>query len=255
MRTNRLRHLWTDGKTAVNAWLTIPSAWTAEVMAHAGFDAVTIDMQHGLMDYQTSLAMLQSISATGVVPLVRVPWNDPAAIMRALDAGAYGIICPMINNRKEAEAFVGACRYAPGGYRSYGPTRAVLSAGEDYVARANDEVLAFAMIETAEALRHIEEIAATRGLDGLYVGPFDLSMSLGLAALADFDDPALRRALIAVVDAAARNRLVAGIHADKPGNAARFSEGGFRLITTVNDTALLRAAARDTLGLARNSLG
>jgi len=154
MRTNRLRHLWTDGKTAVNAWLTIPSAWTAEVMAHAGFDAVTIDMQHGLIDYQTSLAMLQSISATGVVPLVRVPWNDPAAIMRALDAGACGIICPMINNRKEAEAFDGACRYAPGGYRSYGPTRAVLGAGKDYVARANDEVLAFAMIETDLILLH-----------------------------------------------------------------------------------------------------
>ena len=135
MRTNRLRQLWTDGKSAINAWLTIPCAWTAEVMAHAGFDAVTIDMQHGLMDYQTSLAMLQSISATGIVPLVRVPWNDPAAVMRALDAGAYGIICPMINNRKEADAFVGACRYAPDGYRSNGPTRAVFSAGEDYVAR------------------------------------------------------------------------------------------------------------------------
>ena len=133
MRTNKLKTLWQEGKTVVNAWVTIPSAWSAEVMAHAGFDSLTIDMQHGLADYATALAMLQAVSTTDVVPLARVPWNDPAIIMRLLDAGAYGIICPMVNTRAEAEAFVGACRYAPRGYRSYGPTRAVVYAGADYL--------------------------------------------------------------------------------------------------------------------------
>jgi 4-hydroxy-2-oxoheptanedioate aldolase len=254
MRKNNLRHLWGEGKTAVNAWLTIPSPWTAEVLAHTGFDAVTIDLQHGLSDYMTSLSMLQAISTSGAVPLVRVPWNDPAIIMRLLDAGAYGVICPMINNRKEAETFVGACRYPPEGYRSYGPTRAVVYAGEDYVSQANGEILTFAMIETAEALRNLDEIAGTRGLDGLYIGPFDLSMSLGHPVLADFENPELLRALDAVADIASKHHLVAGIHAGRPENATRFSGRGFRLITPVNDMALLREGARDILGRMRSSL-
>ncbi len=137
MRENKLKCLWQENKTAINAWLTIPSAWTAEVLAHAGFDALTIDMQHGLTDYQTAVTMLQAISTTDVVPLVRVPWNEPAMIMRLLDAGVYGIISPMINNRAEAEAFVSACRYPPLGYRSYGPIRANVYGGDDYFANAN----------------------------------------------------------------------------------------------------------------------
>lgn len=123
---NRLKHLWEQGKLTLNAWLTIPSAWTAEVIAYAGFDAVTIDMQHGLMDYQIALAMLQAISTTTVVPLARIPANEPNLIMRLLDAGVYGLVCPMVNNRFEAEAFVRACRYPPMGDRSYGPIRATV---------------------------------------------------------------------------------------------------------------------------------
>ena len=106
MRENKLKTLWNDSKPALNAWLTIPSSWSAELMAHAGYDALTIDMQHGLMDFQIALSMLQAISTTEVVPLVRVPWNEPAMIMRMLDAGAYGIICPMVNTRTESERFV-----------------------------------------------------------------------------------------------------------------------------------------------------
>ena len=131
MRKNKLKQLWEEGKTAINAWLTIPSAWTAETMAHTGFDAITIDMQHGLADYQTTLSMLHAISTTDAVPLARVPWNEPATIMRPLDAGVYGLVCPMVNSREEAEAFVGACRYPPLGFRSYGPIRANVYAGED----------------------------------------------------------------------------------------------------------------------------
>ena len=164
MQENRLKRLWKEKKIALNAWLTIPSAWTAEVMAQVGFDSLTIDLQHGLIDYHTALAMLQAISTTTVVPLVRAPWNEPSMIMRLLDAGAYGVICPMVNSRAEAEAFVQACRYPPAGNRSYGPTRAAVYSGGDYFSSANQTVLALAMIETTQALEDVEDIAATRGL-------------------------------------------------------------------------------------------
>ncbi len=244
MRTNRLKGLWQEGKTVVNAWLTIPSAWSAEVMAHAGFDSLTIDMQHGLADYATALAMLQAVSTTDVVPLARVPWNDPAIIMRVLDAGAYGVICPMVNTRAEAEAFVGACRYAPAGYRSYGPTRAVVYAGADYYAHADATVLTLAMIETRQALENLDAIASTPGLDGVYIGPADLSISLGLAGMGDFRDPALLAVLDTILAATARRHLVPGIHAITPENAIMLSERGFRFVTPANDTGLLTASAK-----------
>ena len=244
MRTNKLKTLWQEGKTVVNAWLTIPSAWSAEVMAHAGFDSLTIDMQHGLADYATALAMLQAVSTTDVVPLARVPWNDPAIIMRLLDAGAYGIICPMVNTRAEAEAFVGACRYAPAGYRSYGPTRAVVYAGADYYAHADATVLTLAMIETRQALENLDAIASTPGLDGVYIGPADMSISLGLAGMGDFRDPALLAVLDTILAATAKHHLVPGIHAGTPENAIMLSDRGFRFVTPANDTGLLTASAK-----------
>ena len=254
MRENRLKQLWKEGQTVVNAWLTMPSSWSAEVMAHAGFDSLTLDMQHGLPDYQVALTMLQAISTTDVVPLVRVPWNDPAILMRMLDAGVYGIICPMINSRAEAEAFVGACRYAPLGYRSYGPTRAAVYAGDDYAARANDTVLMLAMIETAMALKNLDDILSTPGLDGFYVGPSDLSLSLGLPKLGDFTNPMLMRALDTILNAAARHNIVPGIHAYTPENAVMLSERGFRLVTPADDTRLLRAAASAAATATRRGL-
>jgi 4-hydroxy-2-oxoheptanedioate aldolase len=254
MRENRLVQLWKQGKTVVNAWLTIPSSWSAEVMAHAGFDSLTIDMQHGLADYQTALAMLQAISTTDVVPLARVPWNDPAIIMRLLDAGVYGIICPMINSRAEAQAFVGACRYPPAGYRSYGPIRALTYAGEDYASHANETVITLAMIETAQALKNLDDILSTPGLDGLYIGPADLSMGLGLADLANFQNPELLRALDTILNAAARHNVIPGIHANTPENAILLSERGFRFVTPANDTVLLRAAAKTAVGQTRKGL-
>ena len=124
MRPNNLKTIWQRDEMAINAWLTIPSSWSAEIMSHAGFDAITLDMQHGLIDFQTALSMLQAISTTDCVPLARAPWNEPITIMRLLDAGVYGLVCPMVNTRADAEAFVGACRYPPLGFRSFGPIRA-----------------------------------------------------------------------------------------------------------------------------------
>src|SRR5918998_630061 len=137
------------GGKAINGWCSIPSAVTAEIMAQQGFDTVTIDLQHGLMDYQTALSMLQAIDRRQLPTLCRVPWNEPGIIMKALDAGFTGIICPMVNTREEAERFTSACRYAPRGTRSFGPIRALPLYGPDYARIANDLVTTFAMVETA----------------------------------------------------------------------------------------------------------
>jgi 4-hydroxy-2-oxoheptanedioate aldolase len=255
MRPNRIKTLWKGSSTIVNGWLTIPGAWTAELMAKAGFDAVTIDMQHGLADYETALTMLVAISTTDTVPLVRVPWNDPAILMRVLDAGAYGVICPMINSRREAEAFVNACRYAPQGYRSVGPVRATVYAGDDYVSQANTTIQTLAMIETAQAMENLEEIAATPGLDGFYIGPADLSLSLGLPRMGDFTQPELLAACDRVLAAAQRHALLPGIHAGSPENAKMLSERGFRLVTPANDTVLLKNALTNALAQTRRGLG
>jgi 4-hydroxy-2-oxoheptanedioate aldolase len=177
MRENRLRKIWQEGGTAVNGWLHVPSSFSAEVMAHSGWDSLTIDMQHGPVDYGSLVPMLQAISTTDTVPVVRVPWNDPGLIMRVLDAGCYAVICPMINTREEAEAFVGACRYPPEGYRSYGPYRATLYGGQDYTDHANETVVTMAMIETQQALENLDEILGVNGLDAIFVGPSDLGQS------------------------------------------------------------------------------
>jgi 4-hydroxy-2-oxoheptanedioate aldolase len=254
MRPNRLQRLWKQKQTAINAWLTIPSAWLAELTAHAGFDALTIDMQHGLADYQATLSMLQAISATDVVPMARVPWNEPSIIMQVLDAGAYGVICPMVNTREQAEAFVGACRYPPAGYRSYGPIRAALYAGDDYLAKANDAVLTIAQIETAEALENLDEILRVKGLNGVYVGTMDLSISLGLAPPGDLGIPELRKALQEIGRKVEQRGLVAGVHARTPEETALLAGWGFRLLTTFFDTIALQNSAQSALQQTRRSL-
>jgi 4-hydroxy-2-oxoheptanedioate aldolase len=251
MRENPLRRLWGEGRAALNAWLTIPSAWTAELVAAAGFDAVTIDRQHGLADDATAIAMLQAISTTAAAPLVRLAWNDPAAVMRALDAGAWGVICPMVNSRAEAEAFADACRYPPHGYRSYGPIRAAVYAGDDYFTRANDEVVALALIETAEGLANAEAILTTPGLDGAYIGTIDLSLSLGLSGLGDLGDPILSEAVGRILALARRHGRVAGMHARTAAEARELAARGFGLITVMTDSSVLQTAAVNALHAAR----
>jgi len=253
LRPNKLRQLWQQNITALNVWLTIPSAWTAEIIANAGYDSVTIDMQHGLADYQTALSMMQAVSTTDAVPTVRVPWNEPVIIMRTLDAGAYGIICPMVNTRADAEAFVGACRYPPLGYRSHGPIRADMYAGEDYFYKANETVLAIAMIETAQAVENLEEIATTPGLDGIYVGTIDLSISMGIEDLGDIDNPILNQTLDTILSLARRHNLITGIHANSVEQTITLAQWGFNWITPVDDSKLLRESASKIIRKIRTS--
>jgi 4-hydroxy-2-oxoheptanedioate aldolase len=257
MRAVKARELLAQGRIVLNGWSVIPGGFLAEVMASLGWDALTIDMQHGMIGQPDMVAMLQAISTTALTPMVRLAANDPTLIGQALDAGAMGVICPLVNSPEEAAAFVAACRYPPHGIRSSGATRAMIYAGFDYGAAADGQVLKFAMIETADALAHLDEIAATAGLDGLYVGPSDLSLALGGSQGFDKDEPQMLEAYRAVADACRRNGLTAGVHTASPAFAARMAELGFRFITLVGDFNFILAGrgvvrqARDLLaGLA-----
>jgi len=179
MRQNRLRSIWRSGGAAVNGWLCIPSSFSAETMAHQGWDSLTIDLQHGIVDYPAMISMLQAISTTDTVPIARVPWLEPGILGKTLDAGAYGVICPMINTREDAQKLVAYTHYVPRGTRSFGPLRAQLYGGADYFQHANDTIVTFAMIETAHALDHVDDILSVEGLDAIYIGPADLSLALG----------------------------------------------------------------------------
>jgi len=250
MGENTLRALWARGGTALGGWLTVPSSFSAEIMARAGFDWVCVDMQHGMIDFPQMLHMLQGISSTDATPLVRVPRNEPGIIGKSLDAGAWGVIVPMVNNRREAEEAVAACRYAPLGIRSYGPLRANYSAGPDYFGRANTDVLCIVMIETKEAVADVDDIVSVPGVDAVYMGPADLSITLGLPPAPDQSDPTFSAALEKVVDACRRHDVVPGA-AGNASTAVKRIEQGFRLVEVASDNGLLTLGAGTALSRGR----
>ena len=248
MRKNRLKQMFKEGKPINNGWLQIPSAFSAEVMAHQGWDSLTIDMQHGVVDYPNALNMLQAISTTDTVPLARVNWNEPGQIMKILDAGCYGVICPMVSNRKEAENFVQACMYPSQGYRSFGPVRALIYGGRDYAKHANHEILKLAMIETKEALDKLDEILDTPNLDGIYIGPADLSLAVGEEP--GFDKPENTIAfkeITRILEAAKKRNLLAGIHNGTPEYALKMISKGFNLVTIGSDQRYMSSGAKTTV--------
>ncbi len=247
MRRNALRELKAAGRPIINAWLSIGSSYSAEIAAHGGYDAVTVDCQHGMMGFDVALAMLQAISTTAAIPLVRPSRNDPAEIMRWLDAGAYGLICPMISTRTEAEALVSACRYPPIGSRSFGPARGLLYGGADYAAEANREILVLGMIETSQGLDNLADIVATPGLDGIYVGPNDLALALGRDPAPESDDPAMIEAIERIRSAVVAAGKLAGIFCSGGAGARQRVREGFDLVTPGNDAMLLKGAIADSL--------
>ncbi len=258
MIRNPLRELWARGGAAVNGWLSIGNSFTAEIMAAQGYDSLTVDLQHGALDYADALGMFQAMRASGVAPLARVPWLDPGAIMKALDAGAYGVICPMVSTRAQAELLVACMRYPPLGTRSFGPTRVNFSAGANYAAEANAEVLAIAMIETAEAMANLDEIVAAPGLDGVYIGPADLTLGVTQGRLApgfDREEPEMLEAIRQVLAAAKRAGLRAGLHCAAPDYAAKAVGWGFDLVTVATDVRLLAGAAGASVARARELMG
>ncbi len=249
---NNVKEIWAAGKAVVNGWLAIPSGFSAETMAQCGFDSVTVDLQHGVQDYLSMVACFQAMQAHPVTPMVRVPWNEPGIIGKVLDAGAYGVICPMVNTREQAEAFVASAKYPPRGTRSNGPIRLVsYGTASSYQTTANDETLCIPMIETREAVANLDAILDVPGIAGVYIGPSDLGFSHGLVPKLDREEPEMLAIFDRVIAGCERRGLRAGIHTGGAAYAARAIGMGFRLVTIANDSSLMAMAARTAIGQVR----
>lgn len=244
MRPNKIKQMWRDGKSVSLGWLSISHGFTAEVMARQGFDALCVDLQHGTSEMNDVWPMLQAISQTDTTPVVRVAWNEPAKIMRALDLGAYGIIVPLVNSAEEAAMAVAACRYPPVGMRSSGPIRAAQYGGADYQANANDEIVIMAMIETKEGLENLDAICATPGLDAVYIGPADLSFALGLQPRGDNPDPLHLATCDKILETAHKHGIKAVMHCAGATFAAGAVKRGFDMVMLTSDLACMIAGAR-----------
>jgi 4-hydroxy-2-oxoheptanedioate aldolase len=225
----------------------------AERLARLGWDYVSLDAQHGLFDYAGMLAALTAIDAGGrAVGMVRVVSNDAAPIGRALDAGAAGVIVPLINSAEDAAKAVAASRYPPTGIRSYGPMRSMLRIGPT-PAEADEAVIVLAMIETPEGLDNVEAIAATPGVDGLYIGPSDLTIAVGGTTSTDPSvADAFEAALVRVRRACEDNGIAAGLHTRSGEEAAKRMSEGFTLLSVAGDAQHLEAAAKAHLDAARS---
>ena len=249
--SNPLKGAWAESQTAFGLWMTVPGSIGAEILAGAGVDYVCVDQQHGVIDYDSMVPMFQAIRAEGSLPITRVLSNDPFLIMKALDAGAWGVIVPLINNAEDAARAVAACRYPPRGMRSYGPVRAARVIGSRDPEELGGEVLCLVMVETREALERVDEIAATPGLDGIYIGPSDLALSLRLHPTLDIQEGEHAEAVGRIREACHRHGIAAGIHSPDGEWARKHAEEGFTMVTVATDAALLREAARREVAAAR----
>ena len=248
-----LRERWAAGNTTLGAWLSIPSAMVAEATARTGFDYVCADLQHGALDYADSVGLFQAVLLGGATPIARVPWNEPGVIGKVLDAGAEAVVAPMVNRAEEAAAVVRAARYPPLGARSFGPIVAG-PRSSNYAATANDVVAVIPMIETGDALAHLDDILSVPGVDAIYVGPADLSLSLGLAPGNNDDTASFRDALDAIVAGCRRHGVVPGIHATAA-LAGKRHAAGFRMITVGTDAGAVLTGLRADLATSRDATG
>jgi 4-hydroxy-2-oxoheptanedioate aldolase len=253
MRKNTALAKWRTGEQTIGGWLSLGNTHVAEMMANAGFDWLCIDLQHGLLDYSDLLHMLPAISTTDTVPIVRVAGNDPKDIMKVLDAGAMGVIVPLVNNREEALAAVSACRYPPQGGRSFGPIRAAMVSGKGYAQEANDEIACIAMIETKEGIENLEEIVTTPGLSGVYIGPSDLAYALGLPPNGDTDNALHLETVERIMKTCQQHNLPVGIHTGGLKFAQKRLEAGFNFVTLGGDTGFMMKAAYSDLAAARGT--
>lgn len=235
--------------------MSIDSSYTVEALSHAGFDWLCLDMQHGMLDYSIVKHQLTAMSTTNTIPFVRVPWNEPYEIMKVLDAGAYGVIVPLVNTREEAERAVAACRYPPQGIRSHGPNRATLYSGKGYTKGANQELACIVMIETAEALDNLEDIVSTPGVDAVYIGPNDLAYGLGLKPTGDNNEPTHVAAVTHILETAKKHGVAAGIQTGSVEFTRRYLDQGFHMVTLGSDRGWLERMARQDLLEAREGSG
>lgn len=252
MRPNPFLDRLQAGETAIGGWLSMPSSVSAEAMADLDFDYLCIDLQHGLIDYAGAVPMLQAITTGTATPLVRVAENQAGHIGKALDAGAMGVIVPMVNTVEECRTAMRAARYAPEGSRSFGPSRAWPVEGADYWERANTDILCIPMIETAEAVSNMDAILAVAGVRVIYVGPADLSVSLGYHPRSN--EPGFLAALDEIVAACSRHGVMAGIHTNTATARDRLDRG-FRMVTVTADLVALRTKLKDDLESVRRGEG
>ncbi len=251
---NKMMDIWSSGAETLGAWLSMASSHSAEIAGRAGFDYICVDMQHGVADYQVAVTMMQAIELGGGTPIVRVPWNEPGIIGRALDAGARGVVIPMVNSVAEAQAAVTACKYPPLGARSFGPilVAARAEAGENYFEVANATTACIPMIETRQAVEALDDILSIDGVDAIYVGPADLSISYGYGPGYTDDHADYKATLEHIAERCAAHGVVAGIHSTSALSADRRGKG-FRMQTVSGDAAALgRGMVRD-LRTARES--
>jgi len=253
---NKLKARLDAGKACVNAWLAIPSGFSAEMMAGCGWDSVTVDIQHGVQDYQSMVQCFQAMDKHPITPLVRVPWNEPGIIGKVLDGGAWGVICPMINNAAEAQALADACLYPPMGKRSNGPIRAA-SYGEasPYQTIANREILIIPMIETQAGIDNIDEILSVPGISGIYIGPSDMGLALGMIPILDREEPVILDIYKKLIASCRKHGKFAGLHNGTASYAARMVEMGFQFCTIANDVGLMVRASKDAVGTFRKEAG
>ncbi len=240
---------WRDSVT-FGGWCTIPNSFSAEIMGSASFDWCCVDMQHGLVGHDGLVPMLQALTAVQMSTFVRVPWNDPAQVMRVLDAGAHGVIVPMVNTAEEAAQAVSACRYAPEGIRSWGPVRASLRNGAATPRELNRSIACVIMVETVIAINNLESILEVPGIDGVFVGPNDLALSAGQLPVVGrdwiSDNP-----LAALAKTCQARRIVPGIYCLSVQDAPKLIDIGFRMLALQSDARLLHAAARQVVADAR----
>ncbi len=252
--SDQMRDVWNRGAAALGAWLSTREPLLAEAAALSDYDYVCVDLQHGLQSFDDAVTMLYAMARTPPTPVVRVPWNEPGIIGRVLDVGAYGVIIPMVNTAADAELAVKSCFYGPKGSRSMGPAGVSARTGrEGYFSTANDKVLCIPMIETKQAVENLDEILAVPGIDAIYVGPADLSITYGLAPRNDQTDTSWNAALERIVDRCAAHGIIPGIHAD-PAIAAKRAAAGFRMITVGFDLSPAMTALRNDAKIARDAV-
>ncbi len=249
---NKVKQAWAEGRAVINGWLAIPDGFAAETMAQAGWDSLTVDLQHGVQDYLSMVRCFQAIQSHPVLPMVRVPWNEPGIVGKVLDAGAYGVICPMINTAEEARKFISYCKYPPMGARSNGPIRAAIygTAGS-YQSTANDEILCLPMIETQEAVDNLGAILDVPGIDAVYIGPSDLGFSMGLVPKLDRDEPQIMKIYETILAETKKRGQKACVHCMAPDYARKMIEMGFSLVTLGNDSGIMLTAAQAAVAAAR----